>query len=617
MLPGPAWCGGISDVEDVHGAAAQSGEQRPIVGPEGQILGALIVGAGGEVDLAGPGQPITEVAPQLDPSKRGTRRHQRTRRRDGHRTSFLGSGVGRHRDLRPRAGPPRHRGRVRRRRRRESRGPGPHDGADTAYPGHHQTAVAADGEGFDLTAHARQLTDSRGGGRVVEPPSGHRVASARQQRRGAGNKGDRTQRPLTPPRHLEGAGLAGHTVGAQAEHPDVPRLAHGSENRPPVVGGQPDRAGPGDEASRDRVPRGLDQPRPCLQGGGLPIGHHRTLRGEGGVAPAHLRGLHRQLAAQCLVADLLGLLPLLDRVDPGEDRGDRGQHGHHPEHHRRDGHPPQLTGPVALGLGGRLMPRLTGLEELPAALVERHRAGVVGERGEHRQRRATGQQIVASPVVLPVLTQCAQPTCQQQAFLIGLDPFGQPGPRGEQGLVGHLGVRIGDRDQLGIGETLENPARCPLRQHRVVGDRFLRREIGQRDRAPGHRILVDVDHLQDQAPGQVLRGRWQCLVDALGGLLHCAADASRGEIVPDGESSTVGSVPGCAQCVREQRQHAGCSRGPWWYDARGQFLEEHVDQVVVDGGADGLGRTHDHLAQLIHRHRRHDDLTVFESAGQP
>ena len=241
------------------------------------------------------------------------------------------------------------------------------------------------------------------------------------------------------------------------------------------------------------------------------------------------------------------------------------------------------------------MVRLTGCDELPFGVTEQALATLVRQPvGEQREPGHRDQRRGVAAMLLPDLGGTPQLAQHGHVITVVLKPADQPLPMTEQGQVA---------DPHGVFDDGQHSHGHERVQHRTGA----RVDARQRHGLAGHHIAGRAHQAEEQPLGGVLLGGVERQIDLLGQMLDRRRDPADAVVVIQGESLPAAEGPDHQQRVREQwqrpRRHATVGR------ARGELVQQHADEVLLDLHAEGDGGLNDHVAQLAARHRRQQERT--------
>jgi hypothetical protein len=343
----------------------------------------------------------------------------------------------------------------------------------------------------------------------------------------------------------------------------------------------------------ERVPLrsglGVEQGRAGLGQRSEPPGRDGEQGGGAGIGGAQAVG-HRRQAAGGRLGRLFVTRPV---ALPGQQARGQGQDEERGEPHGEQtgtagSSRPCLPLGIARGAGG--------VEEGPLQLGE----VVLGLPGEQLfglgQPCAPVQRSRVPLQLLPGTGRLPEQPLRPQPPPALLDPAGQPGPAGDQHLVGQLDRVTVQGDQPGGGEALQHVPR--------VGPQL---GPGRRAARVGGAVAGGDEPQQDAAGGTGLLRR-EAAVDLLGTRGDRPAYATGLLVRGQRESAAAATAPGLQQGVREHRQGAGLV-GDLVDDTGGQRalhvqalgdrgLCDHVPQFLAAHRSDQQGRAADRLREL-------------------
>ncbi len=236
-------------------------------------------------------------------------------------------------------------------------------------------------------------------------------------------------------------------------------------------------------------------------------------------------------------------------------------------------------------------------EELPFGVVERVGVVVDATPVVVEDEPATAEQGgVVAVAVLPHLRGAGEFAMDREARPVGVDPSAQPVPRGEEDLVAQLDGILVDRQEPGVGETVDDL---------VHGVDVPERQFAAGSASSCLGVVVDVDETQEHPARESLLFGGQFRVQLLGGLLDRAGDTADRGVIGDGERPALGPLPQPQQRVGQQGECAGLVLRP--RRAGSEVGQQHLHQLRWNGHPRLGRRLHDDGFEFGSRHGTDDD----------
>ena len=186
-----------------------------------------------------------------------------------------------------------------------------------------------------------------------------------------------------------------------------------------------------------------------------------------------------------------------------------------------------------------------------------------------------------------------------QQLAVAVDPFVQPGPYGDQRLVGEVDGVVVEGDQPGPGQPVQDDGRVAG----AVGVEF-----GATGGTAGVvAVLARDDQPQHHSAGEPGLLRRKAAVEVLGGLGDRTPDAAGGLVPLEAQRAAAAAVPGLQERVGHQGKAAGLI---------GDVLDDPVGQGPFNGQAVGRGGFDDGLAQFVRAHGGDEQARTAQSGRE-